>query len=153
MSLLKNLFVNSGLTSRGKLVHVKQAQPGNDGLACIVMLMNFHGKMTSLNELNNKYPDYISGINLRQIIDIFQADGLKTRPLQCPVSELPNLKAPAILHWDMKRFVVLANIGSQKMTILDPGSKKITFSEDEFEQHYAEIALEVFTSPVTQTRK
>lgn len=153
MSLLKNLFANSGLINKGKLVHLKQTQPGNDGLACIAMILNFHGIMINLNELNNKYPDCVAGISLRQIIEIFHAEGLKTRPLQCPVSELPNLKLPAILHWDMKQFVILSNIENQKITIFDPMSKKISLSENEFEQHYAEIALEVFTSPAIQTHK
>ena len=142
MSLMASLF--------GKVTHkidqvssVRQVKPGEDGLACIAIILKAHNFNESMDGLQKKYPQFSSGMSLKTMIDVFNQYGFITRPLHCPIDEIQNLKFPCILHWDMKQFVVLNGVDGGIFTVLNPVDKKSRYTKNEFEQHYSEVALEI----------
>lgn len=143
MALLNRLFKRAAIYEAGTVPFIRQQQPGGDGLACIAMIFAFHGVAIDLDRLVKGYFQFSQGIGLRDIIAILEELDLVVRALQCPARELHNLQMPCILHWDMKQFVVLKDIQEYRFTVVDPASKKLTLSLDEFEQHFGEIVLEV----------
>ena len=69
---------------------------------------------------------------------------------------LPKLKLPAILHWDLNHFVVLKSAG-RRLVVVDParGERRITLAEAA--KHFTGVALELtptasFEPPVMRTR-
>jgi ATP-binding cassette subfamily B protein RaxB len=76
-------------------------------------------------------------------MDVATNVGLAANPWQCPVPDLHKLKLPAILHWDMQVFVVLAKVADNQFTIYHPGFGKQRYTAMEFERHYGEVALEI----------
>jgi len=73
------------------------------------------------------------------------AQGLnfQSRPLKLEMKHLPELKLPAVLHWDMNHFVVLKRVGHTHAFIHDPGigERRLTF--DEVAKHFSGVALEL----------
>ncbi len=76
-------------------------------------------------------------------MEVAEQCDLVTRALRCEMVDLPHLKLPAILHWDMNHYVVVTRVGQKSIWIHDPamGMQKLSFSE--FSNHFTGIALEV----------
>lgn len=143
MALLNRLFKRTAIYEPGTPPLIRQQQPGGDGLACIAIVFAFHGVDIDLDKLTKNYSQFSQGMGLRDMISILQEHDLIVRALQCPTRELHKLQMPCILHWDMKQFVVLENTQDRRFIVIDPASKKLTLTLDEFEQHFGEILLEI----------
>src|SRR5690606_24925736 len=79
--------------------------------------------------------------------------GFQSRPLRLDIEELDQLKLPCILHWDLNHFVVLANAGRRKATILDPAHGKRRLGVEEVSEHFTGVALELAPGVAFEPRK
>ena len=72
---------------------------------------------------------------------------LAPRALRLELDELPQLRLPAVLHWDLNHFVVLEETKRGGVTIVDPsrGRRKLTLAEAG--EHFTGVALELSPSP------
>jgi len=116
---------------RGHLPLVRQSEAAECGLACLAMVVSFHGHRVDLNTLRRRYPVSLNGVTLRSLIQVATHMGLVSRPLRFELGNLGQLRLPAILHWDMSHFVVLKSVSRKGITINDPasGTKFLTLAE------------------------
>jgi ATP-binding cassette subfamily B protein RaxB len=128
----------------GQIRRIASRKPGDDGLACVVAVLDYYGIKSSLKGLIRRYPQFARGANLRGLMDILESHGLQTRALKCPIESVGGLARPCILHWDMQQFVVLAEIDGQTLYVSDPVRRRSDYTWEEFEAHFSEVALEVF---------
>ncbi|TVP52224.1 MAG: peptidase domain-containing ABC transporter, partial [Halomonadaceae bacterium] len=77
---------------------------------------------------------------------------LASRPLKVELDQLQDLKTPAILHWDMNHFVVLASFRGGKAVIHDPAQGRRLLDKEALSQHFTGIALELTPAPGFQKR-
>lgn len=107
---------------------VRQAEAAECGLACLAMIASRHGRKLSLTELRNHFSLSMKGATLRQLLNISAEMGLGSRAVKCALSELENLRLPAVLHWNLNHFVVLESVSNGKYTVIDPayGHRKLT---------------------------
>jgi ATP-binding cassette subfamily B protein RaxB len=122
---------------------VLQLQTSECGLACLCMIANAHGQHWHLMDLRHKFPQSLKGANLKQLIDHSLVLGFNARPVRLEMEELPQLRMPCILHWDLNHFVVLQKIRGSKVTLLDPALGVRVLSYTEISQHFTGIALEL----------
>ena len=94
-------------------------------------------------DLRHKFPQSLKGANLKQLIDHSLVLGFNARPVRLEMEELPQLRMPCILHWDLNHFVVLQKIRGNKVTLLDPALGVRVLSYTEISQHFTGIALEL----------
>lgn len=132
--------------TNGRVQRVASRKPGDDGLACVAVMLAYYDIKGSLKSLVKRYPRYAMGMNLRGVMEILQIHGLRTRALECPVESVGELALPCILHWNMQQFVVLAEIENDTLYISDPVSCRTEYTWEEFEAHYSEVALEVYNN-------
>lgn len=125
---------------------VPQQQPGEDGLACIAMLLAHNRIDIGINELRKTHQQLSKGANLKEIKDTLGLYGLTSRAIRCPLDELAKIHTPCIIYWKMNCFAVLYNFDATKVTVLDPTEERYTFTLDEFEQRYNQIVLEIHPS-------
>ena len=120
-----------------------QSEASECALACLAMILGFHNASLSLRELRQRFPLSLKGANLARLIDVASKLGFVGRPLKLELKDLPRLKTPCILHWDLNHFVVLAKAGRFRATILDPafGKRKLDYSE--VSKYFTGIALEL----------
>jgi len=122
---------------------VLQSEANECSLACLAMIASAHGDNGDLGELRRRFSVSLKGSNLRQLIANAEELGFNARPVRVEVGELPQLKRPCILHWDMNHFVVLTGATGRNVTILDPAIGKRRLTLEELSPHFTGIALEL----------
>jgi ATP-binding cassette, subfamily B, bacterial CvaB/MchF/RaxB len=127
----------------GRLPEIRQATATECGLACLAMIASYYGQQTDLNALRREYPVSLKGATLATVMDIAAKLGLAARPLRLELSQLPSLRTPAILHWDMNHFVVLRQAGRSGLIIHDPTFGVRRFSPEQVSKHFTGVALEL----------
>ncbi|WP_420934083.1 peptidase domain-containing ABC transporter [Alteromonas sp. A081] len=135
--------LNVSFFPKRKIPIVLQSEAAECGLACINMIAQFYGDKRDLNHLRQTLSVSMRGCTLADVMNIGAYVGLQCRALKIEIEHLRQLTCPAILHWDMKHFVVLTRVSKNKVTINDPaqGERILTFSEAS--QSITGIALEV----------
>lgn len=101
------------------------------GLACLAMILNYHGKRVDLPALRQVWPISMKGMTFTQLVEVAGELGLSARPLRLDLGELKELRTPCILHWRLDHFVVLERANSRCAIIFDPacGRKKLATAE------------------------
>src|SRR4051812_42364376 len=100
--LSENLHLEFGVR---RLPMLLQTEGAECGLACLAMIASHHGFRTDLAALRARFRLSFKGANLEQIISYADRLNLGSRVLRLEVVELPELKLPCILHWNMNHFV------------------------------------------------
>lgn len=72
-----------------------------------------------------------------------RALNLEASPLRVEMEDLPDLKLPCLLHWNLNHFVVLASLGRRHAIIHDPACGIVRMSLDEVAEHFTGVALEM----------
>lgn len=130
-----------------KVPVVYQSEVAECGLACLSMVLSFHGCKTALPQLRSKMSGGLQGCNLQQLMDCAEQHRLGSRALQCELEELDQLQVPCILHWDMNHFVVLERVryrfGKRLISVIDPAKGRLLIKEDECSRHFTGVALEL----------
>jgi ATP-binding cassette subfamily B protein RaxB len=137
-------------TSRVHTPVIRQDEAGECALACIAMVACAHGYEVDLSVLRQRFPISLKGATLDQVITICEKLGLLTRAVRAEVEELNQIKLPAILHWDLRHFVVLTKIDRRRRStqyhVHDPAFGQRILSDTQIRQHWTGVALEVSRS-------
>ena len=120
-----------------------QTEAAECGLASLGMVASFHGHRIDLAGLRRRFTVSLKGATLAYLIQAAGKLHLAPRPLRLELEELPRLRAPCILHWDLNHFVVLKSADARGAVIHDPafGVKRLTLAE--VSRHFTGIALEL----------
>ena len=87
-----------------------QAENAECGLACILMILGYHGSNIDIEDARSTYMYGASGVTVSDIVEMSHDFGMNARILKAEIKDLKNLRLPCILHWDMTHFVVLKKI-------------------------------------------
>ncbi|MBB6250082.1 peptidase domain-containing ABC transporter [Nitrospirillum iridis] len=130
-------------TFRRRLSVVYQAEAAECGLACLAMVANYYGLESSLTTLRQRFSTSMKGTNLKTLVGIAGQLGLASNPLRVELEHLTKLQLPAILHWDLKHFVVLTAVSGGRVTIADPSKGEFSLGLAEFSKHFTGVVLEL----------
>ena len=139
MELLSELHFGSGR----RLPMFLQTEAAECGLASLGMIACFHGHRIDLAGLRRRFTVSLKGATLAYLMQVAGQLHLAPRPLRLELDELPQLRAPCILHWDLNHFVVLKSSDPRGAVIHDPafGVRRLTLAE--VSTHFTGIALEL----------
>lgn len=121
-----------------------QTEATECGLACLAMILGYHGHDSSLYELRNRFQASLKGMTLKQIIQIADQLKLGTRAVRLDMKDLLQLKLPCILHWDFNHFVVLKSVRRNHLVLHDPARGIRHISLTESSEFFTGIALELW---------
>ena len=121
---------------------VFQSEAAECGLACMAMILSFHGKQVDLRGLRAQSGASLKGSKLSDLIDLASSMGLNNNPVRVEMSDLARLETPALLHWDMNHYVVLEKATSKKITILDPALGRRQLPLGDASKHVTGVAVE-----------
>ncbi|TIX87245.1 peptidase domain-containing ABC transporter [Rhizobium sp. P44RR-XXIV] len=125
-----------------RLPIILQAEAAECGMACLAMILGFHGHAIDLGTMRRRNAVSLKGATLRDLINLADALGLATRPLRLELVDLRKLRRPCILHWGLNHFVVLQSVGHGKITIHDPAVGRRVISMEEASREFTGVALE-----------
>ena len=122
---------------------VLQADRAECGLACLAMVAAFHGHRETLREYRSRFHVSQRGGTLRNLRDYAEQLGFQCRAVRVELDELPQLRRPAILHWDLNHFVVLKAAGRSNVRIVDPAVGERRLSMVEASERFTGVAMEL----------
>lgn len=125
---------------------IYQGEHSECGLACIAMISAYHEGQIDLFQLRRSYKIGAKGLDLGQIVEIFDSLHFDSRPVKLDKLSIRHLQLPAIIHWGMDHFVVLKSINKRFFNIHDPSSGCRQVSKEHFFKKFTGIALEVTPS-------
>ncbi len=123
---------------------ILQTESSECGLACLAMIAGYYGYESDLLTLRQQYPISQKGATLTTLVKIANKLHLTTRPLKLELDELNKLRLPCILHWNLNHFIILKEVSSKKITIIDPSFGERILSYDQVSSHFTGIALEIW---------
>lgn len=123
-----------------KFHYIKQHDSMNCGIACLQMICAHYGKKYNQDFLSNICYATTEGVSLLGIKDAAVKLGFYTISGRLTIDELSSATLPCILHWNQNHFVVLYKVKKgRKFYVADPGKGLITYTTDEFKQHWIEM--------------
>lgn len=143
MSFLSQLSFGLGRT----LPITLQTEASECGLACLVMVSNYHGFHTDLATMRRLFLVSIKGTTLSHLMGMAQAVGFTTRPVKLELEDLKDLRRPCILHWNFNHFVVLKEVGARHVVIHDPAMGILRLTFEEVSAAFTGVALELWPNP------
>jgi ATP-binding cassette subfamily B protein RaxB len=133
---------------RRRLPVFLQTEAAECGLASLGMVACFHGHRVDLAALRRRFTVSLKGATLAFLMQAAGKLHLAPRPLRVELDELPQLRVPCILHWDMNHFVVLKSADGRGAVVHDPAFGLRRLSLAEVSKHFTGIALEL--SPTSE---
>ncbi len=134
-----------------------QTEAAECALASLAMVASHHGFQTDLPSLRQRFNLSLKGATLAHLVEFASRLNLATRALRLELNEMPQLKLPCILHWDLNHFVVLTKADAKGITIHDPAHGAQTLTYTQASPHFTGVALEVTPTPefkpVQETRR
>ncbi len=133
-------------SSSHRLPLILQVEAAECGLACLGMVLGYHGYKTDLLTLRQQFNISLKGATLDQIIKMADKLHFSSRPIRLELDELKQLQTPCILHWNLNHFVVLKKVTNRHIYLHDParGEQKIVLTE--VSKSFTGIALELIPS-------
>lgn len=120
-----------------------QAEAAECGLACLAMIVCWHGHETDVAALRRRFATSAQGTTLRQLVSIAARMRFTCRPLRLELEELVALRLPCILHWNLNHYVVLTHATRSAIRIADPARGARSLSLAEAGRHFTGVALEL----------
>lgn len=146
MDVLAGLRFGAGRT----LPVFLQTEAAECGLASVGMIACFHGHRIDLAGLRRRFTVSLKGATLAYLMQVAGRLHLAPRPLRLELDELPGLRTPCILHWDMNHFVVLKSADARGAVLHDPAAGLRRLPMAEVSKHFTGIALELTPTPQFQ---
>ena len=123
-----------------KVPVVVQMETVECGAACLSMILAYHGKWLSLEQLRTDCGVSRDGSNARCLVLAARQHGLDARGYRADVSHLADM-APAIIHWNFNHFVVFKGFKGGFAYINDPAIGSIAVSMQDFSRSYTGVAI------------
>ncbi len=131
---------------RRKVPLLVQQEPAECGLVCLAMIAAYHGNHIDLPALRALHGND-RGLTLAGLIDTARTVHLAARPLRLEIPDLKRLRLPAVLHWQMRHFVVLVRCGRRHCLVHDPADGRRKVPLRELDASFTGIALELWPAP------
>lgn len=120
-----------------------QTEAAECGLACLAMVAGYHGHPSDITELRRRVSVSLKGLTLKDLIGMAERIGFAARPVRLELDELPMLKTPCILHWDLNHFVVLKKATRDTVVVHDPAFGVRRLALTQVSKHFTGVALEL----------
>lgn len=132
---------------RHQIPIILQTEAAECGLACLAMVLGYHGVTTDLATLRARHAISLKGMTLATLSGLAQVEKLGFRAVRLDLHEMGNVRLPAILHWDLNHFVVLKSVVGDRVTVIDPDVGERHYNKDYVSRHFTGVALELWPDP------
>ena len=123
-----------------KVPVVMQMETVECGAASLSMLLAYHGKWLSIEQLRTDCGVSRDGSNARNIVLAARSHGMDAHGWHADIDDLPAL-APAIIHWNYNHFVVFKGFDRGLAFINDPSMGSMAVSMKDFRRSYTGVAI------------
>lgn len=120
-----------------------QNESSECALACLAMIASYHGRRTNLGDLRRQFRISLTGSSVASMARIAASMNLAARSVRLEPEELRQLARPAILHWRLNHFVVLAAVRKRGAIIHDPARGRRFIAWPDVSRFFTGVAIEL----------
>jgi len=117
------------------------------GLACLAMILNSHGRKTSIAELRAHQTIGRDGLSALAIVREARHYGLRARSIALKHSDLRHIQLPAIVHWEFMHFLIVERWSRRGVDVVDPAFGRRRLTHDEFDQGFTGVVITLEPGP------
>ena len=144
--------IKSRVRTAQRLKSYLKKKDGVGGIACAKRILDFYGLDYSDKIIDSEFSHLFSVCGMNSIMNILRDHGLGSRALHCDRPCLVKITVPAVLYWDMNRFVLLKKISNTtrntEYIIFDPlQNEHLVLDTGKLDEHYCDVLIEP-TGPV-----
>ncbi|MEU1881680.1 peptidase domain-containing ABC transporter [Streptosporangium sp. NPDC020072] len=111
------------------------------GAACLAMVLSYHGRRVSLQEISDRLQIGRDGLSAKALREGAVECGLKSRAFSLAPADLARVPMPAIVHWEFKHFVVVERWAPDRVDVVDPGLGRRRLTAEEFDEGFTGVLL------------
>src|SRR5262245_11720503 len=111
------------------------------GVACLAMVLAYHGKHVAREELRSVLGPTRDGIRAAHLLRTARHFGLMARGFKGDLEALRHAPRGAVLHWQFNHYVVLQGVGKEHIDIVDPGKGPRRVSWQELDKAFTGVVL------------
>lgn len=126
---------------------VQQMEAAECGVACLAMVLDYHGSTLPLHELRQRCGTSRDGNSALQLLQAAERLGLCGRGLKLEPEQLGRARLPLILHWELNHFVVLERMKRGRAVIVDPATGRLQADRAQLDRCFSGVALELWPGP------
>ncbi|MCC6651047.1 MAG: peptidase domain-containing ABC transporter [Candidatus Eisenbacteria bacterium] len=130
-----------GRLTRRRVPHVQQLNTADCGPASLAMVLAYHGRHVSLDEVRDRIGSARDGVSAFELLEAARTFGLRGRAVKLEPADLALLPPASILHWRMSHFVVLERARAGGADIVDPEGGPRHVRADEFARAFTGVAI------------
>ncbi|RSC93594.1 peptidase domain-containing ABC transporter [Tenacibaculum singaporense] len=119
-----------------KFPNYKQTEAKDCGPTCIKIIAKHYGKTINTQQLRSLSETTREGSSLLGLSEAVESIGFKSLGIKLAFNKLKEAPFPCIVHWNKNHYVVLYKIKKDTVYISDPAHGLITFTKEEFIQHW-----------------
>ncbi|MFI6503975.1 peptidase domain-containing ABC transporter [Nonomuraea typhae] len=120
---------------------VLQMSNADCGAACLAMVLRHFGDRVSLHEVREACAAGRDGVSAAAIVRAGGAFGLRIKGFHATPEAAEALPAPLIAHWGGDHFVVVEEVGRQRVRVADPARGRLRLSRAEFADGLGSLLL------------
>ncbi|MEO8549289.1 MAG: cysteine peptidase family C39 domain-containing protein, partial [Kofleriaceae bacterium] len=124
-----------------KVPFVQQREFSDCAAACVAMVLAYHGGSQPLERVRGFVNAGRDGADAQAIIEGAERLGLRGRGVRVEVEALKELPRATILHWEFNHFVVLEDVGTKYVTVIDPAFGRRVLPWSRIRRSFTGVAL------------
>jgi len=129
------------ITPRTRVPEVRQMSEVECGLACLAMILNYHGCRVSLSELRTRAGAGRDGLSALDIVQAARHYGMRVRAVSLQRNDLRFVTLPAIVHWEFNHFLVVEKWSREYVAVVDPARGRYRLTHDEFDAGFTGVVI------------
>ena len=120
---------------------IMQIQSSDNGAAALAMMLGFHQRFVTLQEIREHCISTRNGSDPEQICRAAEYYGLHAEVTAIPKEELLQQKLPLLICWKKKYYVILARVGRKSVTVCDPAKGRYRITREKLLDSYTGRAI------------
>ena len=136
-----------GRGGRRKTPVILQMESTECGAACLGMILAYHGRRMSLEQLRVLCGVSRDGSKAARMLRAARECGLIAGGFHSEPHQLFDLPFPLIVHWNFDHFIVVEGIRKDRVWVVDPASGPRQMSLQEFDRAFTGVCLAFAPGP------